>query len=153
MSERISRRLFGILCIASLLSACASTPNITFEQAPKPAAKADQATVYVIRNPGYFASLIATDLFIDGRKLAGIRERNFTWFQIAPGKHTFGATWGWGATPELIKEYDFPAGGTTYLMLDSKIFGNQYSREFRPIPLDEALPLLRSYNYTPAGSR
>lgn len=130
------------LCI--LLSGCYAR-GLIYDQAPRPSG--DDPVVYVYRPAGGYAYGTTCGIFANGDRVAGIGQDGFTWFQLTPGVHEIGASWGLLVmTPHVKLDVPLRAGDRYYFRLSSVMAGGATVR-IQAVPEDEAVKEIERFHY------
>lgn len=139
-------RRFFWLVILIILAGCA-LPRFKgddFRDVARAPVSPEKATVYVYRvGQGTPVRHGAVMIYVDGQKVFHVRNKGFTWFQIAPGAHQFKAEWPWNEKP-LFEEGHFDERFLTVNLAAGKTHFINYKiqHDTKPIGFAESMSLL-----------
>lgn len=80
-----------VLCWAlAALAGCAGmgSQDMAYREPVYPAAAADEAIIYVYREPGMFGAALSWDILVDGESVGTVYQGTYLWHRVSPGEHT-----------------------------------------------------------------
>jgi hypothetical protein len=96
------KKLYLVLVI--LLTGCSAIP-LASREADQTAKEfrtlPNNSVIYVFRDQVFVGSAIAATLFVDGKLIGGINDRDFRTLEVAPGQHQLTATSNTGVVASL----------------------------------------------------
>lgn len=83
-------RAAALLCALLVLAGCAGmgSKQMAYREPVYPAAAADEAIIYVYREPGMFGAALAWDILVDGESVGTVHQGTYLWHRVPPGEHT-----------------------------------------------------------------
>jgi len=99
--KTITSALLSVILLAALSGCSALSPSgAKFATLSQPTASTAKALVYVYRvTDGRWVGRV--NISVDGKKIAGIGDWEYSWCRVTPGDHTFRAEWGFMDKPMM----------------------------------------------------